>query len=115
MTAENRRAALLAACVLWASGEWNVAEDVLPLAERFAEWLDRVEEQDSAPAVGSILTARDPEPPVGTAVRDIFNATWFHVAQGYWDDTYGGRRSWVRLSSSSPLRVVEWAPNGGDS
>lgn len=66
------------------------------------------------PAVGAVLTPADPEPPVGTLVRDDCGTRWGHVGD-YWVplDTGGETwdpESWTKIAGNYGPVTVTHAP-----
>ncbi|HEY3923120.1 MAG TPA: hypothetical protein VGL75_01000 [Acidothermaceae bacterium] len=63
--------------------------------------------------LGDVLTASDPEPPIGTIVRDAFDRGWARDPEGYWLPFVTGARSvhepesWVKVAGNyGPATVV---------
>jgi hypothetical protein len=65
--------------------------------------------------VGRALTSNDPEPPVGTVVRDACKRAWVRTPSSgytYWlqpDDPDGDAESWTKIAGNyGPVTVLKW-------
>lgn len=100
-----------------ARARWRIVRTWEDDAQYVGPWQPLPDEE--APAVGQVLTSRDPEPPDGTTVRDDCGTTWIRTSDpgsgyAYWfqvDHPDWDTESWVKVAGNYGPVTVLGAPS----
>jgi hypothetical protein len=70
------------------------------------------------PTVGTVLSSADPQPPIGTVVRDDLGQTW--INSGYYPAAWmctsrdDDVETWTKIAGNyGPVTVLEWGNDDG--